>query len=205
MSAPSTFERVYVALKQRLRSGRVRPGERLEPASLSADLNASVTPVRDALHRLTGERLVEAPPQEGFRVPLPSETMLRYLYAWHLDVLLLALTRRALDGDAAPLAPRTQDSLDALLESLVARSGNPEHLQALRNVRERLSPFERLEARLLNDLDQEIRAIVAASRAEDRRALRRCLLAYHRRRNRVVPQLLALALRPDNNPPVPDL
>src|SRR5256885_13578516 len=94
MTPPGAFDRVYAAIRQRLREGLYRPGDRLEPALLSDELNASVTPVRDALHRLTGERLVDAPRHEGFRVPMMTETLLRYLYAWHLDLLLLALTRR---------------------------------------------------------------------------------------------------------------
>lgn len=198
MAPPSTFERVYAALKQQLRAGAFRPGDRLEPAALSGDLLASVTPIRDALHRLTGERLVDAPPHEGFRVPLPSETMIRHLYAWHLDLLLLALARQShVRGDAAATAEPAR--LDSVLTSLAARSGNPEHVSALRNIRDRLGPFERFEARLLDDLQPEIDAIAAAFAAGDFKALRRHLVAYHRRRNRLVPELLALALDPDNN------
>lgn len=66
MTPPGTFERVYAAIRQRLREGFYRPGDRLEPAALSDGLNASVTPVRDALHRLTGERLDEARPMKAF-------------------------------------------------------------------------------------------------------------------------------------------
>ena len=81
MTPPGTFERVYLAIRQWLRDGLYPPGHRLEPAMLSDQLNASVTPVRDALHRLTGERLVEAPRHEGFRIPMMTETLLRHLYA----------------------------------------------------------------------------------------------------------------------------
>src|SRR3954470_11486966 len=100
MTPPGTFERVYAAIRQRLREGVYRPGRRLEPAALSDELNASVTPVRDALHRLTGERLVEAPKHEGFRVPMLTEATLRHLYAWHLDLLLLAIMKQRLSAAA---------------------------------------------------------------------------------------------------------
>src|SRR5574338_228961 len=107
MTPPGTFDRVYAAIKQRLRDGVYRPGTRLEPATLSDELNASVTPVRDALHRLTGERLVEAPRHEGFRVPLVTESMLRQLYSWHLDILLVALARAR--AEAADLGARSEE------------------------------------------------------------------------------------------------
>ena len=73
MSPGPTFERVYHALKEQLGSARFAAGEHLEPATLSHELNASITPVRDALHRLVGEGLVEAPRGDGFRVPAPAK------------------------------------------------------------------------------------------------------------------------------------
>src|SRR5437764_15152487 len=105
MTRPGTFERVYAAVKQQLREGVFRPGTRLEPAVLSDELNASVTPVRDALHRLTGERLVEAPRHEGFRTPMMTEVLLRQLYGWHHDLLLLAVMKQR----HAALADQTAD------------------------------------------------------------------------------------------------
>ena len=197
MTPPGTFERVYSALKDKLRRGLLKPGERLEPAALSGELFASVTPIRDALHRLTGERLVEAPRQEGFRVPLLSENRLRHLYAWHRDLLLLALMRRRriapLHGlenpDSAPLGAHEQRR--ALFVALARATGNPEHVLALESVAERLEPLERLEEMLLDEVEQETAAIADALRAGDMRQLRKQLLGYHRRRERIVPDLLA--------------
>jgi DNA-binding GntR family transcriptional regulator len=198
MSRPGTFERVYAAIKQQLRDGVYRPGDRLEPAALAEQLNASVTPVRDALHRLTGERLVDAPRHEGFRVPMLTETTLRHLYAWHLDLLLLAVMRRrderAVAGQFAAGAPRpnaARDRQNLLFLSLARSTGNPEHALALKVLTERLEPIQNLEESLLDAVEAETAAIVAAIRDGDRRALRRSLVHYHRRRQRIVPELLA--------------
>ena len=196
MSQPGTFERVYAAIKQRLRDGFYKPGDRLEPAALSEELNASVTPVRDALHRLTGERLVEAPRHEGFRVPMLTEAMLRHLYAWHLDLLLLAIVnrRQSAEPDDDELAAAAGADLPTrqrrIFLALVHMSRNPEHVLALESLIERLEPAQRMESFLLDAVEEETRDILEALQSGDRRALRRTLVRYHRRRARIVPELL---------------
>jgi DNA-binding FadR family transcriptional regulator len=199
---PGTFERVYAAIKRQLRDGLYRPGDRLEPAVLSDALNASVTPVRDALHRLTGERLVEAPRQEGFRVPMMTESRLRQLYAWHRDLLLLAVMKHRASAAAIPL-PDAGERRDAsvrertnvLFLALASSTGNCEHLAALEAAVEKLEPLQRLEENFLDEIEDETNAITEAIRIDDRKGLRRSLVRYHRRRERIVPDLLVTLLR----------
>jgi len=196
VALPTTFERVYATLKERLRSGALKPGDRLEPAMLSEQLNASVTPVRDALHRLTGERLVDAPRHEGFRVPMLTESMLRHLYTWHLDLLLIAVAKQRLrlteatEPDAEETADGALARQQAIFLEVAAASGNQEHLIVFRALRERLQPYESLADQLLDAVEPETEAIARAVQAGDRRALRKSLIAYHRRRHRIVPELL---------------
>lgn len=195
MTPPGTFERVYAAIKQRLREGAYRPGDRLEPAVLSDELNASVTPVRDALHRLTGERLVDAPRHEGFRVPMLTETQLRQLYAWHLDLLLLAVMRhRAValaDAGAVTDQAAVHRRQKELFLALARSAGNPEHVAVLEALSQRLEPVQRLEKIFLDETETETAEIVRALHMHDRKALRSSLVRYHRRRERIVPQLLS--------------
>jgi|SRR6185312_6145613 len=197
MTPPGTFERVYAAIKQRLREGAYRPGERLEPALLSDELNASVTPVRDALHRLTGERLVDAPRHEGFRAPMMTETRLRQLYSWHLDLMMLALVKHcalaAIDHvptEEELCGESIEGRLKALFAALVRLSGNPEHLAAFEAVADRLEPVQRVEQAFLDRTETETAEILRAIRTGDRKLLRRSLVQYHRRRDRIVPELL---------------
>jgi DNA-binding GntR family transcriptional regulator len=198
MTPPGTFERVYAAIKSKLRNGAYRPGTRLEPAVLSDELNASVTPVRDALHRLTGERLVEAPRHEGFRTPAMTETQLRHLYAWHHDLLVLAVMKHRSAAACAGLAEQAPDAAnwraDVLFRSLARSTGNPEHLAALDALSERLEPVQRLEQLFLDGTDAETSEILGALSANDRRALRLALVRYHRRREKIVPDVLAALL-----------
>jgi DNA-binding GntR family transcriptional regulator len=197
MSRPGTFDRVYAALKSKLREGGFRPGDRLEPAALSDHLNASVTPVRDALHRLTGEGLVEAPRHEGFRVPMLTEVTLRHLYGWHRDLVMLALARRGSHRlkfretlDTALAGTGNCSGIGSIIAAAIRSSGNPEHAAALEAVSERLEPLRQMESLLLDAVENEIDEILSALRDRDERRLRTSLLRYHRRRERIVPDLL---------------
>lgn len=198
MTPPGTFDRVYAAIRQRLREGMYRPGNRLEPAALADELNASVTPVRDALHRLTGERLVEAPRHEGFRVPMLTEALLRQLYAWHFDLVLLAVMKQRAELLAAvsggPGAPSDQPTFlrqNEIFMALARATGNGEHAATLEGLAHRLEPVQRLEAAFLDETEAETLDIIRALKASDRRSLRKSLARYHRRREQIVPQLVA--------------
>jgi len=195
VARPSTFERVYAAIKQRLREGTYKPGSRLEPAILSEELNASVTPVRDALHRLVGERLVEAPRHEGFRVPMMTETILRQLYGWHRDLLELAVMKHRavefVEGIGSDPADNPEHvRQNGLFLALTRSTRNPEHAAVLEALTYRLEPVQRLEGFFLDETEAETLDIIRAIETHDRKALRKSLALYHRRRGRIVPKLL---------------
>ncbi len=198
MSPGITFERVYRELKRRLAEGEFRPGMAIEPATLGADLDASVTPIRDALHRLVGERLVQAPQHDGFRVPRPTETELRDLYAWN-DCLLAVATRRLIrpappapSGPDHPIRERTA----SLFQAIAACTANPEHSDAIRQMNDRLAPYRTAEAASLPNLGEEIEEIQARLAGGDRAMLKRALARYHRRRHDAAPHILRIAIRP---------
>jgi GntR family transcriptional regulator of vanillate catabolism len=66
--APSQIERVAVTLREKILRGEFRPGERLAELTLVPQLNASRTPVRLALERLSHQGLLEPLANGGFRV-----------------------------------------------------------------------------------------------------------------------------------------
>jgi DNA-binding GntR family transcriptional regulator len=201
VSPGPTFDRVYLALKEQLTSGRFAPGDHLEPSALGDELSASITPVRDALHRLVGERIVEAPRNDGFRVPAPTEAELRHLYGWNGDLVELALRARAAPAlrltGGKPADPFPVADLQAVTAELFRRigrrSGNPEIEAAIDNLSDRLGALRLVEAALFADAADELAAIQAAWVAEDMLMLRRCSAAYHRRRQRQAPEILATA------------
>lgn len=193
MSPGATFDRVYLALKEQLGTGRFASGAHLDPTALSEELNASVTPVRDALHRLVGERLVSAPRGDGFRVPLLTEAALRDLYGWNGRILALAL-RSMTPAGAATEQPSSQDPVartEALFMTIAASSGSGELHAAVLNLNDRLRPVRRAEGRCLLDLDDELHALERASAGNALRDLRMQLARYHRRRDKAAPEILA--------------
>jgi DNA-binding transcriptional MocR family regulator len=194
MSPGATFERVYRALKEQLASGRFRPGEPLEPRTLSDALNASITPVRDALHRLVGERLVEAPRGTGFRMPLLTEVGLRHLYAWNEALLLLGAAgpRGSVSGtlDTGALADPLHE-LEALFLAIAGRTGNPEHVEAVARLSARLRPIRAVEEMVIGPSAPERAQLQGDLELDNRPAMRRALRAYHRRRGRAAALLVA--------------
>jgi len=195
MSPGFTFERVYLALKGQLGSGRFAPGDHLEPAALGKELNSSITPVRDALHRLVGERIVEAPRSDGFRVPAPTEAELRGLYGWSRMLLDLALRAAPSGGIAAALRSagadaQTPETEADLFRAIAMRIGNAELETTVTNLNDRLAPLRSAEARIFDDAGTELRTLLAAWHAGDLAALRRGIAAYHRRRQRCVGDIL---------------
>ncbi|MFZ2103254.1 MAG: GntR family transcriptional regulator [Oricola sp.] len=59
-------EAIYLSLKEMTVNFGVRPGERLNEVALARELDASRTPLREALNRLAAEKLIEFRPGKGF-------------------------------------------------------------------------------------------------------------------------------------------
>lgn len=198
MSPGATFERVYNELKRMLAEGELSPGTPIEPALIGKQIASSITPVRDALHRLTGERLVEAPNHNGFRVPLPTEAALRDLYDWNAQLLALASRQiRAPAREPSHVGAREPAGLVTKIEHLfaeIARAAqNAEHLRALQQIGARLAPYRRVEVRLLKDLDAEYEVLVREFMSGSGAGLTRLVARYHQRRLKAAAEILAAA------------
>ena len=64
-AATSLAERAYVAIRDRLIMLDIRPGDPIDDDDLAKDLGVGRTPVREALKRLEGDRLVVSYPRRG--------------------------------------------------------------------------------------------------------------------------------------------
>ena len=107
-------DRAYEYLRDSLVSLRIEPGAPMDEKQLSAAMGVGLTPVRDALKRLTLEGLVAIYPRRG---TFAAEIRVS-------DELWLTEVRIVLEGQAAALAAQraTQEDRDRLL-ALAARVG----------------------------------------------------------------------------------
>jgi DNA-binding transcriptional regulator YhcF (GntR family) len=194
LSPAQVLERTYATLKERLLSGLYAPGYRLEAVRLADDLSVSMTPVRDVLNRLTGERLVHAVAGDGFYVPVMTEDALRDLLTWNAHLLDRAVRRR-------PRAERVGRGLPAAGSDLADRTGilflmmardtdSAEFEQAVASVNDRLHVVRRREPLVLRQAEAELQGLEQAYRNESVRDLARQLRSYHARRLRQVSSLL---------------
>lgn len=90
----SLAEGVYKRLREGIRRGDFRAGQRLREADVAAELKVSRTPVREAIRRLSADGLVEVSPSRGMRIIHLDRQQVRELYS----------LREALEGAAARLA-----------------------------------------------------------------------------------------------------
>ena len=97
----SQAERAYRVLRGEILQGDLKPGERLRAADLNARFQLGLTPIREALTRLSAENLVEGEVNRGARVSGASLAEFADLMATRRAVERLCLTASIAHGDAA--------------------------------------------------------------------------------------------------------
>src|SRR6218665_4012288 len=90
----------YEAIRQSIRTGAVKPGDRLRFADLQTLCGMSVTPVREALARLTAEGFTVLDDHRGYSVAPLSLAELRDITATRQLCEGEALRLSVLNGDA---------------------------------------------------------------------------------------------------------
>jgi DNA-binding GntR family transcriptional regulator len=203
MSSGPVAERIYLALKRRIFEGNYLPGERIDPNALATELSASVSPVRDVLHRLEGERLIETNVRAGFRTPLWTEPDLRDAYSWSADLLTLvigsskheSILAQCADMDLA--AGNVAEATAELFGRISHASGNIEHRRAVASLNERLHNVRLAEAVAIPNSGEELDTLFRVAQNGTIPALRRAVMQYHRVRHREVPMIMRTLHRHD--------
>lgn len=192
------MERVYLDLKAQIIAGAYPPGSRLDPFHLAKPLAASATPVREALHRLAGERIIDSWHQEGFRQPIFAEADLCDLYAWAAALIDLLLHSKELpvtlpEGVLGEGGANYAGRVARLFRAIALLGENREFRHAIANLIERSELMRAAELRV----DPHAATVVELMEADFLHArwteLRRKNRHFHRRRialaHRVVAEL----------------
>lgn len=151
-------ERVFTELKARLLAGEFPLGRRLGEERLATALSVSRTPVREALHRLHSEGLVQRDAEGGFRPAVPDVVGMGTLYEVRIGLEIQALRRpaslgsehdrvrllelrtewQALADDEPPATPEFVLLDEAFHVGLADAAGNSVLVEFLRIVNERI-------------------------------------------------------------------
>ena len=95
----------YAELRRRILSGDLAPGSRLAQYELATSLNMSITPLREAIRRLSSENLVDLDTHRNVYVARIGATEARQLFEVRLlldpPAVELAAARRTADDIAA--------------------------------------------------------------------------------------------------------
>lgn len=149
------FSVAVEALRSQLRSGRLVSGEPLTITELAHDLGLSATPVREALSRLAGERLIEDRRGRGYFAPRFDVSDLVELYGLRRLYLAEALVTDGAEPPPEPDEPTPPAArLGQVLDWIVARAGNRALFDAYRQVGERLAPSVRIEGKVFSVEDE---------------------------------------------------
>ena len=125
--AVSLADTAYVAIRDEILRGQLRPGTPLSRRRLARELGMSVLPVTDALRRLEVDGLVESRARAGTRVRIPSETDIRELYELReaLETQSARLfAQRATSAQRLELRNMARN-VDALFTRLAAKGDDP--------------------------------------------------------------------------------
>jgi DNA-binding GntR family transcriptional regulator len=109
----SRAEYAYVKIRQAIRDGKFKPGQRMRETELAEKFAVSRTPVREAIRRLSGEGLIEDVAGRGLAVTQFTMVQVRELY----------FLRAVLEGAAASQAAQfASPSEIKAMEEIIALS-----------------------------------------------------------------------------------
>ncbi|MGJ8573257.1 MAG: GntR family transcriptional regulator [Hoeflea sp.] len=149
-------EALYSRLKEMTVNFGIRPGDRLNEVALARELDASRTPLREALNRLVAEQLIEFRPGKGFFCRDLNARTIYDLYELREAVECAAVRRsceRATDAQIAHLKDQlystglsyvgktireVTDNDEAFHIGVAELSGNAEFVHQLRQINERI-------------------------------------------------------------------
>jgi DNA-binding GntR family transcriptional regulator len=198
----------YAAIRQTIRSGTFKPGDRLRFADLQALCGMSVTPVREALARLTAEGFTVLDDHRGYSVASLSLEELRDITAARQlcegEALRLSVTKGDADWEARVVAahhlmtriPQAREDIPSAMRedwearhaafhaALVSACGSPILLDICERLFSRADRYRRLSVSLsggARDVEGEHRQIMERALAHDADGAATLLRAHYGR------------------------
>ncbi len=123
MAALTQKQKAYEFIREKLISGEFSAGTRLSDIALSRQIGVSRTPVREAIHQLASESLVELIPRNGAVVKSPDSKELEDLYDLRELLETYAARKAATEIGQDNLTRLRQlcDQMDSVISELVSR------------------------------------------------------------------------------------
>jgi hypothetical protein len=196
----SITETIYRRLIERVLAGAFAPGARIDVNEIAAEDGVSPTPVRNALNRLAGAGFIDAHSNEGFFALRYCEQDLRDLYDCCAALLGLAISRASSARPSPkPVFPSgaqadlgVERRTEALFEKIMSFSANRRLSGAFAGAALLLRPARIRERDMIANREAELQRIAMACEMVDLSELGRLIGAYHRRRIRLAPKIIAL-------------
>lgn len=183
------FRQALVHVRRGLRSGDLRPGARMSVKAIADALTLSPTPVREALSRLAGERLLEARRGEGYFVPALAADDIAALYRLSEQILRVAQAEprgRPAPAELSTLTPGDPldplQAVDRLFRAWAGEAASGVLADSFHIVALRLAPVRRCEPLVLTDLATEAQTLLDLAHPGARRHRGPALHAFHARR-----------------------
>ena len=88
-------EKVYKTLRYDILTGKIPGGTHITESNISSRLDVSRTPVREALQRLTQEKLITALPRAGYIIEDMSNDDIQDLFSARFDIEVLVVRKAA--------------------------------------------------------------------------------------------------------------
>ncbi len=193
-----TAPKLRDALEDRILTGRIRPGDRLDEVALAREFDVSRTPVREAIFQLAATGLIEHVPHRGAFVAEIGPQRLSEMFEVMAELEALCArnaARRAGAGDLAAMASRHDACAGAAASgdadayyyanetfhaTIRAIGGNAFLQQEIDRLQKRLMAFRRVQLRArgriatsLGEHGRIVEAITAGDGAGASREMRR--------------------------------
>jgi DNA-binding GntR family transcriptional regulator len=141
-------KKVYGHVREQILSGKIAPNERLIETQIAQEIGTSRTPVREALHNLEIEGLIQSIPRVGYQVKAISESEVEEICEirsnieslaarWAMEKAPVKVIRELKKNIAATSAKVTQGEirafidLDAQFHEIIARASGSTRLLEL--------------------------------------------------------------------------